>query len=153
MNTTLIQVEIVIPSQTRYLDFIGGIGERLVKELDDFSGDLEELAYQLNLVLTEATANVIKHAASTADKNSVKVVISIERDELTIKVYDRGAGFVLEDVPLPDLDHPKEHGMGLFFIRSIMDAVTYTTHSEANVLEMKKKLKPLTVTHSPDGNG
>ncbi len=141
MATSVLQVEVIIPTQTKYLDFVGSIGERMVKELEGFSGDHDELAYQLNLVLTEATANVIKHASSTITENCVKVVIAIEINEVNIKVYDHGTGFILEDVPIPDFEHPKEHGFGLFFIRSIMDSVTYTKCVDCNVLEMKKGLQ------------
>ena len=51
MSTAVTQVEVIIPTQTTYLGLIGSIGDHLVKELKDFSGDQEELAYQLNLVL------------------------------------------------------------------------------------------------------
>ena len=61
MCTSIIQVDVIIPTQTKYLDLIGSIGEHIAKELDDFSGDREALAYHLNLVLTEATVNAIKH--------------------------------------------------------------------------------------------
>jgi len=44
-------------------------------------------------------------------------------------------------VPLPDLENPKEGGMGLFFIRSVMDSVTYTRNKDCNALEMIKYLK------------
>ena len=63
MCNSIIQVDVIIPTQTKYLDLIGSIGEHIAKELDDFSGDREALAYHLNLVLTEATTNAIKHAA------------------------------------------------------------------------------------------
>jgi serine/threonine-protein kinase RsbW len=56
-------------------------------------------------------------------------------------VYDHGVGFDLEAVPLPDFEHPGESGMGIFFIRSYMDSVTYTRQSDCNVLEMVKTLK------------
>jgi len=43
-------------------------------------------------------------------------------------------------VPLPDFDHPKEGGMGIFFIRTLMDSVTYTRQGDCNVLEIIKHL-------------
>jgi serine/threonine-protein kinase RsbW len=141
MCTSFIQVDVVIPTQTKYLDLIGSIGERIAKELDNFTGDREALAYQLNLVLTEATVNVIKHACDDDPKNCVRVTIHLQENDLNIKVYDYGQGFDLETVPLPDLDHPGESGMGLFFIRSVMDSVTYTRQEGYNVLEIIKYLK------------
>jgi serine/threonine-protein kinase RsbW len=141
MCSAVIQVEVTIPTHTKYLDLIGSIGERIVKELEGFTGDREALAYQLNLVLTEATANVIKHAKDSDPKHTVRILINLHKDQLTIKVYDHGQGFDLDAVPIPDLDHPQESGMGLFFIRSMMDLVTYTRQGDCNVLEIIKYLK------------
>ncbi|NOT86041.1 MAG: ATP-binding protein [Methylococcaceae bacterium] len=141
MNTALIQVEVVIPTQTKYLDLIGSIGERVAHELDGYTGDREALAYQLNLVLTEATANAIKHAHDDDPKNSVRISIQLQENALIIKVYDHGQGFDLAKVPLPDFEHPKESGMGLFLIRSMMDSVTYTRLDDCNVLEIIKYLE------------
>lgn len=143
MDASVIQVEVVIPTQTKYLDLIGSIGDRLGKELKDFSGDQEQLAYQLNLVLTEATANAIKHALPLTAQQTVKIIIHIENAQLNIKVYDHGQGFDMELVPPPDFENLKEHGMGLFLIRSIMDSVTYTRLGDCNVLEMQKSLQPV----------
>ena len=139
MCNSVLQVDVVIPTQTKYLDLIGSIGEHIAKQLDDFSGDREALAYHLNLVLTEATSNVIKHATHDP-KDTVRITIHIQEDALNIKVYDHGQGFDLEAVPCPDLDRPKECGMGLFFIRTLMDSVTYTKLKEGNVLEIIKYL-------------
>lgn len=140
MCTTFFQVDVVIPTQTKYLDLIGSIGEKVVKELENFTGDREALAYQLNLVLTEATVNAIKHACSDDRKNCVRVTIHVEKNELVIKVYDHGQGFALENIPAPDFEEPQEGGMGIFFIRSFMDSVTYTRHKNYNVLEIVKYL-------------
>lgn len=141
MCSSVIQVDVIVPTHTKYLDLIGSIGERIVKELDGFTGDREALAYQLNLVLTEATANVIKHANDAHRKDTVRISIHLHQNVLNIKVYDHGQGFDLDKVPTPDFDHPTESGMGLFFIRSMMDAVTYTRQSDCNVLEIIKYLK------------
>jgi serine/threonine-protein kinase RsbW len=140
MCNSVIQVEVIIPTQTKYLDLIGSIGEHIAKELDDFSGDREALAYHLNLVLTEATVNAIKHGNYSDPKDTVRITIQIQEKELNIKVYDHGQGFDLESVPLPDFDHPKENGMGIFFIRTLMDSVTYTRQGDCNVLEIIKML-------------
>jgi serine/threonine-protein kinase RsbW len=140
MCNSIIQVEVIIPTQTKYLDLIGSIGEHIAKELDDYSGDREALAYHLNLVLTEATVNAIKHGNYSDPKDTVKITIQIQEKELNIKVYDHGQGFDLESVSLPDFDHPKENGMGIFFIRTLMDSVTYTRQGDCNVLEIIKML-------------
>jgi serine/threonine-protein kinase RsbW len=140
MCNSVLQVDVIIPTQTKYLDLIGSIGEHIAKDIDDFSGDREALAYHLNLVLTEATTNAIKHATLTTLKDTVRITIHIQDNELNIKVYDHGQGFDLEAVPLPDFEQPKESGMGLYFIRTLMDSVTYTQQGDCNVLEIIKYL-------------
>ncbi|WP_150048588.1 MULTISPECIES: ATP-binding protein [Methylomonas] len=140
MCSEIIQVDVLIPTHTKYLDLIGSIGERIVKELDNYSGDKDALAYQLNLVLTEATANVIKHAKDEHNENSVRIRIHLHDNILDIKVFDHGQGFDLNKVPEPDFEDPKENGMGLFFIRSVMDSVTYSRVGDQNVLEIIKYL-------------
>lgn len=140
MCDSFLQVDVIIPTQTKYLDLIGSIGERVVRELENYTGDREALAYQLNVVLTEATVNAIKHACNDDHKNCVRVTINVKENELIIKVYDHGQGFTLESVPSPDLEKPRESGMGIFFIRSYMDSVTYTRHKHYNVLEIVKHL-------------
>ena len=140
MCTADLQVDVVIPNQTRYLHLIGSIGEHVGRELDNFKGDRETLAYHLNLVLTEATTNAIKHSNFNDPKDTVRITIHICENELIIKVYDHGQGFDLESVPVPDFDQPKEGGMGIFFIKTYMDSVTYTKMEDANVLEIKKSL-------------
>lgn len=136
-----IQVDVVVPTHTRYLSLIGHIGEQVAKELDRFSGNRDKLAYNLNLVLTEAMTNAIVHTASAALRETVRVTVCIEDGELCLRVYDHGQGFDLESVPLPDLNHPKEGGLGLFLIRNLMDSVSYQRTEEGNILEMRKKLE------------
>jgi len=140
MCTSVIQVDVIIPTHTKYLDLIGSIGERIAKELDNFTGDREALAYQLNLVLTEATVNAIKHGNDNNPQDTVRISIHLHENELNIKVYDHGQGFDLASVPAPDFDHPQESGMGIFLIRSLMDSVTYIRQNDSNVLEIIKYL-------------
>jgi serine/threonine-protein kinase RsbW len=138
MTRNRISLEIEIPTQTRYLGLIGNIGEQLAWDLSDYDGDRDILAYNLNLVLTEALSNVIEH--SECENQALRVCISIEGNSLSIRVYDQGLGFDLEDIPTPDPDDLCERGRGIFLIRHLMDSVDYRKTDKGNVLEMKKKL-------------
>ena len=66
MHTDRLAVDIKVPNQTRYLCLIGHIGENIARTLKHYGGDREKLAYDLNLVLTEAMAN----ASSTIDNKT-----------------------------------------------------------------------------------
>jgi serine/threonine-protein kinase RsbW len=141
MSETSMNVDIVVPNQTRYLRLIGNIAEQIAKELEADAYDQETLAYHLNLVLTEAVANAIEYAGSKRPDETVKVCLSIADKEILIRVYDHGQGFDIARVPPPDVDHLSERGRGIFFIRNLMDSVDYRKDDDGNVLEMRKTLK------------
>ena len=136
----VIQLEIVVPNETRYLSLIGSIAEAVARVLEDYTGDRDALAYNLNLVLTEAMANAIEHALPPNQQHTVRVCLYLEDHDLSIHVHDEGRGFDLESVPVPDFADPSERGRGLFLIRSLMDGVVYRKTERGNVLEMHKKL-------------
>jgi len=138
-----IEILIRVPNQTRYLSLIGSIGENMARELCRFPGDSESFASSLNVVLTEAMVNAIKHANSADPDKEVLIQISITDKELDIRVYDNGQGFDLNNIPTPsfDTDCLEEKGRGIYIIRALMDSVVYRKADGGNVLEMKKSLR------------
>jgi serine/threonine-protein kinase RsbW len=138
-SENIMNVDIVVPNQTRYLGFIGNIAEQIAKQLDTADGDRDTLAYHLDLALTEAMANAIQYGSSTDTKQSVRVCLSIDDKTLCLKVFDHGQGFDLQAVPTPDFAGFDERGRGIFLIRSLMDSVEYRKTDNGNVLEMRKK--------------
>ena len=138
-SENIINLDIVVPNQTRYLSLIGNIAEQIAQQLDTGDGDRDTLAYHLDLALTEATANAIQYGCPTDSKQSVRVCLSIDDKTLCVKVFDHGQGFDLKAVPTPDFADLDERGRGIFLIRSLMDSVEYRKTENGNVLEMRKK--------------
>jgi serine/threonine-protein kinase RsbW len=136
-----VEVDITIPNQTRYLGLIGRIGEDLVHALGRYHGDREELAYHLNLVLTEAITNAICHANDNNPEKNIQIQISANDDQLIIKVFDEGCGFDLQKMTGDEVKQTAECGRGIQIIRRLMDRVDYHRGHNRNVLEMIKKLK------------
>lgn len=136
-----IEVDIKVPNQTRYLSLVGRIGEDIARTLKRYRGDREELAYQINLVLTEATSNAILHAASETANQQIHINISIINRNLHIKVFDQGEGFDPTSLPNPDFGQPQESGRGVYIIQSIMDKVNCSKVNGGHVLEMIKNLQ------------
>jgi serine/threonine-protein kinase RsbW len=139
-SDTIVNVDVLVPNQTRYLGLIGNIAEQVAKGLDVFSGDRDTLAYHLNLAVTEAMVNAIQYSSPSDAKQTVRVCMQIEPANLCIRVYDHGQGFDLNAVPIPDFAELNERGRGIFFIRTLMDSVDYRKTECGNVLEMRKKL-------------
>jgi serine/threonine-protein kinase RsbW len=135
-----LEVDIRVPNQTRYLSLIGKIGEDVARTLKRYKGDREELAYHLNLVLTEAMANAILHANEDDPEKEIHVTITILDQILCIKVYDQGQGFDISMLPSPNFKSLDDHGRGVYIIRSLMDKVTYRKFKGGHVLEMVKSL-------------
>jgi len=139
MTTDRIAVDIKVPNQTRYLCLIGHIGENIARTLRNYSGDREKLAYDLNLVLTEAMANAIKHANEGDPAKEVHIEISIVDQRLFIRVFDFGQGFDVKQYRKPR--HPlDEHGRGIYLMHTIMDEISYRPTKNGHVLEMHKNL-------------
>jgi serine/threonine-protein kinase RsbW len=139
MITDRIAVDIKVPNQTRYLCLIGHIGENIARTLSNYSGDREKLAYDLNLVLTEAMANAIKHANVSDPTKEVHIEISIIDQRLIIRVFDFGQGFDVKQYIEPR--HPlEEHGRGIYLIHTVMDEISYQETEVGHVLEMVKHL-------------
>ncbi len=139
MTTDRIAVDIKVPNQTRYLCLIGHIGENIAHTLRSYSGDRDKLAYDLNLVLTEAMANAIHHANEGDPAKEVHIEISIVDQQLVIRVFDFGQGFDVHQYiePRQPLD---EHGRGIYLIHTIMDEVSYQPTADGHVLLLTKNL-------------
>lgn len=133
-----IEMDIIVPNQTRYLSLIGKIGEDIAYTLKKFNANREELAYHINLVLTEAMANAIKHANQNDPDKEVHISISVSEHNLRIKVYDQGQGFDISEVKKFAASPEDDHGRGIFLIHALMDTVTYTQCEHGHVLEMNK---------------
>ena len=139
MTTDRIAVDIKVPNQTRYLRLIGHIGENIARTLRGYGGDRDKLAYDLNLVLTEAMANAIQHANAGDPAKEVHIEIMIARQRLVIRVFDFGKGFDVKQYVEPR--HPlDEHGRGIYLMHTIMDEVSYRPTDTGHVLELVKKL-------------
>lgn len=135
-----IDIDIKVPNQTRYLSLIGKIGEDVARTIKRFDGDREKLAYNVNMVLTEAMANAIIHANKEAPDHEVHVQISVVDRVLTIRVFDEGQGFDICSLPTPELDNCHESGRGIYIIRSLMDHISYHKAEQGYVLVMVKAL-------------
>ncbi|MGJ0509341.1 MAG: ATP-binding protein [Methylocystis sp.] len=139
-SKSILSVDIEVPNQTRFLALIGNIAEQIGQDLAVSAGDHDTLAYNLNLVLTEAAANAIQYASPSDPGSTIRISIELEDKDLVVRVYDHGHGFDLEAVPEPDFADLSERGRGIFFIRTLMDSVNYHKAEGGNVLEMRKML-------------
>ncbi|WP_163351961.1 ATP-binding protein [Desulfovibrio sp. JC010] len=93
----------------------------------------------IDLAVSEAVSNAIRHTGSPEDSSVVLRLIS-DGTRLIVEVEDSGPGFDFDQVQPPDLDIPQEGGYGLFLIRQVMDSASYERRQDCNVLTMEKQL-------------
>ncbi len=135
-----VEVDITVPNQTKYLGMVGRIGESMAYSLKNYTGNRRELAYHLNLVLTEALANAICHANARDPEKEVRIRISASDHDLVIQVYDQGQGFDIEATAKQKTRLKDEGGRGIQLIFKLMDKVEYTREGDTNILTMTKNL-------------
>ncbi len=133
---SIVNLDIEVPRQTQYLSLVGNMAEELAKESAE--GDSDTLAYHLNLAVTEAMANAIKHGATLDPANTMRIRASIDDKGLLVEVFDQGQGFDLKNALPRQVDGLQEEGRGLFLINSVMDSVEYQKGDGWNVLKMRK---------------
>lgn len=116
-------------------------------------GVSESVAFRINLALEELLTNTIKYGY--ADQDAHEIVIELQQfdDRVTVEIVDDGKPFDLTQVPTPDLDAPIEQrvigGLGLHFVRTMMDEVRYCRDGSRNRVTLVKRTTSDGVTPVP----
>ena len=102
----------------------------------------EKQQSDLLTALGEACTNSICHSYHEQPGHKIEVTIEDYPDKMVFSVQDDGEKIDLSKVKNPDLPPQKGHGLGLFFIRTIMDEIEYNTDlPQGNLLKMIKYKK------------
>lgn len=108
---------------------VSGLANKVGFSLDDIE--------DIKVAVSEACTNAIKH--SLDDKFLVQ--FTILDNGLAIEVQDKGKGYDVDSLQEPDLTNPKEGGLGLFIIKTLMDEVnTISNTDEGTTIKMTKYL-------------
>jgi anti-sigma regulatory factor (Ser/Thr protein kinase) len=107
--------------------------------------------YAIELATDEAFTNIVEHAYGGESSQMVECTCQIRDSGLTIILHDCGQAFDPTLVPEPNLDAPLEEretgGLGIYFMKKLMDEVHFSPASKAadgcNTLTMlKRKERP-----------
>ncbi len=79
----------------------------------------------IDLAVTEAVSNVIRHAYGGDSRREVSIRAALEDSQLVISIIDSGLPF-LGTAPSPDLDSAQEGGYGVHLISAVMDNASWT---------------------------
>ena len=92
----------------------------------------------VQLALTEACANVVRHAT---DHDEYEVHCTVSLSECELRVIDRGEGFESGDLGHGHAAGDAETGRGIHLIRALMDTVDFRSEPEdGTVVHLVKRL-------------
>ncbi len=103
----------------------------------------EKDVYNVQLAADEAASNIIEHAYAGIPDGQIEISTLINPESLVISMRDQGKRFDPSEVADPDLEAALEDraagGLGLFFMRKLMDEVRFEWRPETgNLLTMVK---------------
>ena len=98
----------------------------------------EKKAGEVILAADEALANICRHAYP--DKpGKIFITLQDEKDRIEIQIEDSGKKFDPLQMPDPELPPVKPGGLGIYFMKKLMDQVVYDeTHQQGNLLKLVK---------------
>jgi anti-sigma regulatory factor (Ser/Thr protein kinase) len=132
--------ELEVDSKLESLAIINDSITRVMKGI----GAGERSIFEVQMAVDEACTNIIKHAYS-GEEGPITVICELVDDEFIVTIRDKGKPFDPGSVPAPDLhaDLNKRRigGLGVYFMRKMMDEVSYHFDAEeGNKLTMRKRL-------------
>lgn len=100
---------------------------------------------QLCLALEEITVNIVHYAYGGNEGGSIDVALEIEGSRVIIHVMDRGIPFNPTEAREPDIKAPALErsigGLGLYFVKNLVDEIEYTREDDENHLVIIKSLE------------
>lgn len=116
---------------------------RFVAQAAESAGLDEGQSSHCQLAVDEACTNIIEHGYGGEHLGQIWLTCEAEPGELTIIIRDTARPFDPNSVPEPNLSAPLDEmrigGLGLFFMRQVMDAVEFSSDSAGNTLVLVKR--------------
>ncbi len=105
----------------------------------------EHLCNAVEICLTEALNNVIKHSYAGDSTKSIEINIRKKNNFLEIEIVDSGQprkNLTVKNLDFDpaDIENLPESGMGLFIIKQLMDEMDYFSNDGKNYFILKKWL-------------
>jgi len=104
-----------------------------------------KLVFQFTLALDEIVTNVITHGYPDAGQGHIEVTLQRQDGQVRAEVVDDARLFdPLRDAPTPDITagvaERRIGGLGLHFVKTMMDSVEYHCRDGRNHLKLSKRI-------------
>ncbi len=101
----------------------------------------EKICKDITLAVDEAVSNIIKHSYNCTEDKEIVIEIVMADNRIEFNIRDFGRKVDPETIKSRELDDVKPGGLGVFFIKKIMDEVVYDISSkDGTLLKMIKYL-------------
>jgi serine/threonine-protein kinase RsbW len=104
----------------------------------------EKTLFHLNLIADELVTNIISYGYKDEYKHFIQMHLVINPTQWTLKIIDDGQPFNPLNRLSPDLNLSVEDraigGLGIHFVKQIMDEISYERTESHNIISMKKYL-------------
>lgn len=105
-----------------------------------------QIVHDVHVALDEVLDNIISHGFEPSARSEIGISIEINEREIVIDIEDAGRPFDPLSAPSPDLTgglrERREDGLGIHFVRNLMDRVEYVRVGKHNRLRLSKTLGP-----------
>jgi serine/threonine-protein kinase RsbW len=103
-----------------------------------------KMTFQLNLIFEEIITNIVNYGYSDNFSHEVVIELELEEDLLKCTISDDGISFDPLIVEKPKLDEGVEErkigGLGIHFVKSMINDISYKRNDGRNILGFTKKI-------------
>ncbi len=104
----------------------------------------EKIEFDINVVLDELLSNIIKYGYADDATHEIHITLAASDTATEITIEDDGKAFDPLTAPEPDLTLPLAArpigGLGIHFVRKLMDEVVYRRRDDRNYMFLKKNI-------------
>jgi serine/threonine-protein kinase RsbW len=104
-----------------------------------------EVLADMQVALDEVVTNITEYAYTDNAEHKIHICFRVLDNVLEAVIEDDGAPFNPLAIPGPDISKPLRErrvgGVGIHFVRSLMDEVAYDRAGERNRLVLRKRFK------------
>lgn len=131
-------IEITIPAKPQFLKII----RAAVSSICEVRKVCQEDLHNIILAVDEACSNIIKHAYGKPTDKPINAIINICENKFEINLRDNGKKVDPKEIKSRQLDDVRPGGLGVHFIKTVMNEVVYDNSTEqGNLLKMVKNFK------------
>ena len=107
------------------------------------NGASSEVIFAANLAIEEMVSNTIKYGYTDRFEHPIEIELLLQANALEIEIRDDGRPFDPCSYPTPHSPPSNDEragGLGIHFVRNILDGFNYVRHERQNIVKLTKRL-------------